>query len=354
MKNGFKILLYFIFVFISLTYLSKVYCIKNAESVSIKNAKNIDTYFVGSSGFVKDISPMIIYDNSGITSYVVGASWAQIPLNYYMIKENTKSNMPKLIVLDMESFFDEKIEENDHLHYAVDKLPLNFNKIEFINYDLWDLNLFDKLSFLFPVIRFHDKWNTIKLDDYIRPLADFKNNSVKNGSCTKNNCYGNILLSGILSDAKVNYMQNNNRVIKEYNNGSKEYTLKIKEFCDKNNIKLLLLMPPHQLWSNTKYEELSKWAYEENLDYVDLNIMIDELDIDLNLDFYDSGHLNINGVIKVSKYLSEYLKNNYNFEDHRGDSEYDSWDKDLNKYKVIESDYFKAYDNNLKGRKVQK
>ena len=74
MKNAFKISLYFVFVFISLIYLSNVYCIKYAESVSIKNTKNIDTYFVGSSGFIKDISPMIIYDNSGITSYVVGAS----------------------------------------------------------------------------------------------------------------------------------------------------------------------------------------------------------------------------------------------------------------------------------------
>ena len=54
--------------------------------------------------------------------------------------------------------------------------------------------------------------------------------------------------------------------------------------------------------------------------------MYEELDIDWDHDFYNSKHVNYIGAEKYTSWLSEYIKENYDLEDHRGDSRYESWE----------------------------
>src|SRR5574344_2604332 len=185
MKNALKILLYFVFIIICLNFFSNIFGMKTAESVKLLgNRKNINVYFVGSSAILRDVSSMEIYNSTGITSNNVAVSWSQMSLNSYLIKDNYNSQL-KVILLDMESFFQGRINNKDHFHYEIDKMPLDINKLIFINSKEWNFSLFDKLSFAFPILRFHDKW------------SDFNEmiNQSNNEKCNVNNCYGYLNLS---------------------------------------------------------------------------------------------------------------------------------------------------------------
>ena len=61
--------------------------------------------------------------------------------------------------------------------------------------------------------------------------------------------------------------------------------------------------------------------------------MDNSIGIDWTQDTYDKGdHLNYSGAEKVTNFLGAYLDKRYDLPDHRGDKEYASWEKSVEKY----------------------
>ena len=60
------------------------------ETVKHYYRKNVDIYFVGASGFQTGIIPMQIYDQIGVTSDNISGGEVQLPMDYYLIKQNIK------------------------------------------------------------------------------------------------------------------------------------------------------------------------------------------------------------------------------------------------------------------------
>ena len=92
---------------------------------------------------------------------------------------------------------------------------------------------------------------------------------------------------------------------------------------------------------NTEEENFAKINYankkaeDSGFDTINFNTpeMREALGVDYNRDFYNERHMNIWGAMKYTDYLSDYLDNRYETEDHRGREGYESWQKaarDLN------------------------
>ena len=100
------------------------------------------------------------------------------------------------------------------------------------------------------------------------------------------------------------------------------YLEQIIKLCDEKGISILMVSAPSP--SNSTYEKhnaLQAFADEKGIDFIDFNLMLDEIGIDWETDSLDYGdHVNYNGTEKLSKYLMKYLKDNYDLEDHRGDN----------------------------------
>lgn len=102
----------------------------------------------------------------------------------------------------------------------------------------------------------------------------------------------------------------NGEIASFYKKKNKEYLYKIINLTKKESIDLIIVKAP----TSYNYEEMSrlnciKRIAEENdilfLDYI--NNMTD-LNLDYNKDFYDTGHLNKNGLIKFTKKFIENLE----------------------------------------------
>jgi hypothetical protein len=114
----------------------------------------------------------------------------------------------------------------------------------------------------------------------------------------------------------------------------------------------LVYIPPYSTLALIKEANLvAKIADELNIPFYSLGYEnIIDLDTDLYdcsvksetdslSSYYDNSHLNPSGAQKVTDYIGNILRNDFNVPDHRGETEYAKWD-----------DYYKEYRNYIFGQ----
>ena len=105
-----------------------------------------------------------------------------------------------------------------------------------------------------------------------------------------------------------------------YINGIAMFNLEqIRKLCEEKGVTLVLVTSPSPVnMSYPVHNTLQDYADENNLDYIDFNVLKDEIGIDWSQDTGDAGdHINIYGCEKTTRYLIDYLNENYDLPDHR-------------------------------------
>ena len=107
-----------------------------------------------------------------------------------------------------------------------------------------------------------------------------------------------------------------------------EYLNKIIELTRNNGAELLLLKTPYYLteYHDQVYNSIEKIAQENNIGFLNMNKIQDELNFNYSYELCDVCHLNNLGSRKVSEYLAEYITNKYDIPDRRGDADFSSWE----------------------------
>lgn len=335
-----KIFIYILLIYIVLLYMSYIF-LPN-ETVKYYYRKNVDIYFVGASGFQTGIIPMQIYDQIGVTSDNISGGEVQLPMDYYLIKQNIKINKPKIIFLDSETFYATEMQSRELMHTIVDKYPLNLNKLEFVNEIAYKMDLSEKITYLFPFFRFHDRWNEFKVENLKYHFYEYI--SYNHGFVLQTN----IIDSKYLNKDYMSKADNENEMKDLYTaNYSEIYLKKIKELCEKEDIDLVLLVLPRQNWSMVKHNILQKIADENNLRLIDMNLLFNELNFNQENDLMNDNHVNLNGAIKASNYLASFITENYEMKNHKNDLKYDNWNKDLEKYNKEKIQWLNEYNKKL-------
>lgn len=98
-------------------------------------------------------------------------------------------------------------------------------------------------------------------------------------------------------------------------------------YCRKRNIKLVLYSGASSFCYDIRmHNAVAQFAQECGVDYLDANYDRDKIQIDWSNDTFDGGdHLNLYGCRKMTKYLGDYLRDECELTDHRGDTAYQSW-----------------------------
>ena len=256
----------------------------------------IDAFFVGSSEFYSGISPMLLWDAGGITSYDY-ATGAQRSYNAdAMVEKLLKTHRPKLVVLD---------------GYVALKQGNP------------DEAVFSMSSRLFPVLENHENWKLFDWEMLSSGVA-YTNREINRGF-RPDSRHISITHKGFMlpSDERVR-MPLMNRLYLDH----------IRSVCQREGISLLLIaLPSPENWDYAHHNTLQDYADQAGIPLLDLNLMVDELGIDPSTDYRDEGdHLNNKGAAKVSQYLSGYLSQQFGLEDHRNDPAYAAWAEDWEAY----------------------
>lgn len=286
-----------------------------------KEEKNHEVIFIGDCEVYANYSPMVIYEETGITSYIRGTPQQLIWQSYYILKETLKYEVPKIVILNVNAMrYNEPVSEA-YNRLTIDKMKWSKEKIGIINSSMTpEENI---LTYIFPIIRYHSRYDKLTHEDF---EYLFK---------TKTNTHNGFLINKEVK--KLSSLPVDKKLL-SYDFGDKayEYLEKITTLCKENNIKLILIKSPslYPYWYNEYEKQIKEYAEKNNLDYYNFKDKIEEIGIDFNIDTYDGGlHLNLSGATKMSKYIGKILKENYNLTDNRNNSKIDNiYQEKLTKY----------------------
>lgn len=290
----------------------------------------IDVLFLGTSNAAHGFSPLLLWENEGIASYSLSTQVQPPLISYYFLKEALKHQDLKMVVVDVSGFYKFYNYDNErikrYIRKTIDFLPLSSLKIQMVSEIVRDSKKSTFLNFFCPVAEYHDRWQEIK--DY-----DFK--SVVNEYSTKGaDISGDIFPFEFESD----YMIKRDPASGEMNDKGEDYLKRIVDICRENDITLILTSLPKSSWRIENSEALQEFCAEYNVPYIDYNQaeLREAIQLNSQTDYYDGGlHLNMLGAEKVTLHLSDYLKENFNLPDHRGDDTYAEWEKDLSQFNQV-------------------
>ena len=265
------------------------------RNLEAEDEDTIDVLFAGNSLVFRDISPMQIWGLKGITSYDLSDGAMRLCDQQVLIDAACKRQHPRLLVLEAGTMFSNASPYKDD--YA---LPTNL------------------LEKIFPIFHYHEIYKSFSLfeepEDPWKPLKGFDpSEDVKP------------------YEGDFDYISNDHDKPSDIPSLNREYLDEILDHCRKNNISLLITaMPSPENYDVNTHEALKAWTGEKGLPFLDLNTLTDEIGIDWQTDTKDHGdHLNLSGSKKVSAYLADYLSENYDLEDHRGEERFAKWDEAL-------------------------
>ena len=284
-----------------------------------KSPKNHEVIFLGDCEVYANFNPMVLYDEYGISSWVRGSSQQMIWQSYYVLEETLKYEIPKAVVLNVNSLRYDKTSDKRSEAYnrlLIDRMRWSKTKVDLINESMLEEETF--ISYVLPILRYHSRYDELSKEDF-KYLFKRKN----------------VTFNGFLINKNIKGVENlptkRNLNSYEFNKENIEWLDKIVELCKKNNIKLILVKAPsvYPYWYTEYDEQIISYASKNDLLYFNLLDRASEIGIDYSQDTYDGGlHLNLNGSIKNSKYFGKILKENVDLKVFYGDNYYDEILKD--------------------------
>lgn len=273
-------------------------------------AESFDVMIYGSSHAWRGVNALEMYEKYGLATYNYGCNWQRLSTEALFFYDSLKTQTPKIALfetyriddviedqsLDGEIYYTKRIGDSPYKRQYLEKAFGEFGPDTLERY----------VSYYFPISQFHSSWNTLTIDN-------FTNWYTKDEFVNTMGYY---------------YMPNGDDVVEtEFQDPATfekielcpeaiEILDEIVKTCRENNIEPIFFTIPHH--HDNKYaDSLTKYAEENGVVYLDLFKKMDEIGLDGKTDFSDPGHLNNSGAIKVSDYLGEFIRDNYDIRDAR-------------------------------------
>ena len=301
---------------------------------------SLDAVYIGSSTTYAFWQATTAWENKGIAVYPFAVPSMPAQCLKYMIIEAQKTQKDPLFILNLNTFNTVEVSNVD-VHRMADFLPMSLNKLRMMNMLIDDVGAkgVDRLEYYLPIIQFHEEWSNLKPNDIVRKYYNYKgaeHNKTHFSSVADISKWDKVIeTTAPMTDVQKAVMDDLLQYIKE------------------NELKVLFVLVPNESKKAGDLEQLCTVAqYAENAGCPVLNLVNRkaELGMDTARDYYNEKHTNIHGALKFTGFLSEYLTENYSFEDKRGSEAYKSWDEAAKKWNKQAAPYLLDYEMNHEKR----
>ena len=278
------------------------------------SAKNHDIIFVGDCEVYENISPITLWEEYGVASYIRGSPQQLIWQSYYLMEETLRYEKPDAFVFNVLSMKYGEPQNEAYNRLALDGMKWSASKVGSVNASMTEGE--DFLSYVFPLLRFHSRWSELTAEDFKYAFRKTPQLSI----------------NGYLMRVDVNG-------IDELRKGQdkSDYTLaatcweyldKMRTLCEENGVELILMKAPTNTpqcyWYDQWDVQVKAYAEKHGLRYYNFLEVTDEIGLDYNTDTYDQGfHLNLSGAEKLSSYFGKILVEELQLKNHHGEAEYE-------------------------------
>ena len=283
------------------------------------NAGNNDVIFIGDCEVYENFSPITMWEEYGITSYIRGSAQQLIWQSYYLLEETLKYETPEVVVFNVLSMkYDTPQSTGDqdqreaYNRMTIDGMRWSMSKWNSILASMtkdekaWQ----GQFSYIFPILRYHDRWSQLTSEDFTYWLH--RDQLSDNGY---------LMQTGI--KPVTNQYVERPLVSYEFGENSWYYLDKMVKLCEEKGVQLVLVKAPSlsPVWWPQWDKQIVEYANEHDLLYINLLDLTEEIGIDWETDTYDAGlHLNVWGAEKLSVYFGKILQEQCGVSDRRDDA----------------------------------
>lgn len=268
----------------------------SAVGILSEPTDTIDVLFIGDSEVCAAFSPMELWKHSGITAYACSSVDQQLYETREIAEMVLQNQHPKLVFLETNVFY------------------RHMNRMD---------ALMAKVNHAVPAIRYHDRWKKLTLRDF-NLRTQYTHHEILKGF------YPSIEVQPADTE---NYGRPDDGVNRP-TAMNEAYIRALTDSFTAAGAQVIFVTSPNTMnWNATRSNGVAELARELGVAYMDMNALREEIPIDFQTDTRDKGdHLNNAGALKVMNYLNDYLGENFNLSDHRGQPGFERWDEDLQLY----------------------
>lgn len=305
-----------------------------------------DVVFVGSSALYRFIAPTQLYDKYGIVSLNYASPAMDVNAMPGLIDEIIDYQHPKVIVLEMRNYVNncknqienieytenEKLERESYFRKLINNMPLSFNRMKVIHDTVTNTFEQDEYEWQFEYSTTHHNWKNLSFSDlmeFVEAKSEFElvthpdPDSLYKGEYYK----GTIATRSIFSNPSVDFTNYEER--KEITGEWRDTLMRIVKKAKTCGTEVLFFTSPYPIDAErAAYENsMGDILKSEGLNFLNGNKLIKKMNINFSTDFYDDKHTNINGMVKVTDYVGQYLIDTYGLkESDLSDEQRESWD----------------------------
>ena len=332
-----------------------------------------DILFIGDCEVYENYSPIVLWENFGITSYIRGSAQQLIWQSYYLLCEMLEKETPSAVVYNIQAMQYNVPQDEAYNRLTLDGMKLSKYKSAAIDASVMrDENGKsdeDILSYYLPLLRYHARWSELTKNDLKYVFS----------STPKISHNGFIMRSDTVPAGMQATVREKTKSELTFGDNSWYYLNKIADVCKEKNIPLILVKAPalRPYWYPEWDAQIVEFAKSRGLTYINFidyfgldtsgntvsyapagytatyivngeektvhDMISDDYMLDFETDTYDGGqHMNLSGAEKLTNVFGAIIKELVSFPDHTGNTVLSAdWQEKCDFYHTMADDQLK-------------
>jgi len=267
-----------------------------------------DVVFIGDCEVYANFSPIAMWDEFGVTSFIRGSPQQLIWQSYYLLRDTLRFETPKVVVFNVLA-----MQYNEPQYEPYNRLTLDgmrWSRYKWRAVSASRIEGEDFLSYIFPFFRYKDRWRDISREDityfFNNPRVSINGFMIRSDVQPVGFIPAPLMRPSFLFGEKAYY-----------------YLERIVAVTAEHGINLVLVKAPtlYPYWHSQWNEQIVEFAELNNLLYINFMEYIDCIGIDFSTDTFNGGlHLNVYGAEKLALRFGEILQAEFNLPDRRNDA----------------------------------
>ena len=275
----------------------------------------MDVVFFGSSHTHCTVDHKYLWENYGMAGYSLTAGSQKIDATLSFVKEVLRTQSPRVLVVEVWGATGGGLQNAETDVYR-NALGMEWSE------NLWDLTTYyaenmgrdrdwrNRVFAKIPIV--HSRYAELTKEDFQDPIP---------------------FMRGYRGSFDIDFHERSGvENITETQALDPERERMLQEIIDltrEKNVPLVLFAAPYdvsleeQMW----YNQIAKLAEENKVPFLNFNHLYEETGLDFSVDLRDGSHVNNAGAVKVTRYLGDFLKREYEIPDRRGEAGYELWEQ---------------------------
>ena len=295
----------------------------------------VDAVFIGNSHVHNYWQAAFAYREYGISSLNFSVSDMPASVVRNAAIEACKTQNPKVIVFDITMFAHDEVDPtNKKVHLLLKNMKFSMNYLDAIrsHCDFIGVKGMERLEYYFPIMQFHSQWKELDEKSFTDQYSPYLN-------CG----YLPNYLSGRVTSTNTHKTTTTSTPISEQHEAALRELL---EWCKTQEAQVEFVAVPVLLGKSrlSMMNYVGEIIREYGFSFINYNEeeLYKTFGFEEEVDFQDSDHTNVNGAYKFTLLYAKHLIEEYGLCDHRGESEYQSWDERADAYYEFVDEYLTA------------